>query len=90
MRIVIRMVVLQVLENKKNRRINERKKHPPEWQQHFPRTSPPSWQQFLDKLGAGFTGGESRYYGPSLQCSKFYFVPVDTFDRKTVAFARVF
>ena len=90
MRIVMRMVVLQVLENKKNRRINERKKHPPEWQQHFPRTSPPSWHQFLDKLGAGFTGGESRYYGPSLQCSKFYFVPVDTFDRKTVAFARVF
>ena len=90
MRIVMRMVVLQVLENKKNRRINERKKHPPEWQQHFPRTSPPSWQQFLDKLGAGFTGGESRYYGPSLQCSKFYFVPVDTFDRKTVAFAHVF
>ena len=84
------MIVLQVLENKKNRRINERKKHPPEWQQHFPRTSPPSWHQFLDKLGAGFTGGESRYYGPSLQCSKFYFVPVDTFDRKTVAFARVF
>ena len=22
-----------------------------------PRTSPPSWHQFLDKLGAGFTGG---------------------------------
>ena len=59
--------VLQVLENKRNRRINERKKHPPEWQQHFPRTSPPSWQQFLDKLGAGFTGGERRYLGPSLQ-----------------------
>ena len=54
---VMRMLVLQVLENKKNRRINERKKHPPEWQQHFPRTSPPSWKQFLDKLGAGFTGG---------------------------------
>ena len=54
---VMTMVVLQVLENKKNRRINERKKHPPEWQQHFPRTSPPSWPQFLDKLGAGFTGG---------------------------------
>ena len=62
---VMTMLVLQVLENKRNRRINERKKHPPEWQQHFPRTSPPSWQQFLDKLGAGFTGPNIQKAAPS-------------------------